>query len=83
LGEYLEVPIFSDNQTYIILAKDPIAYSRTKYIEIRYHYIRDLMAYRKATIVYYNIENILADVLTKPLPLSAYKRYIQGLISLE
>jgi hypothetical protein len=83
LGEYLEVPIFSDNQVCIALAKDPVAYSRTKYIEVQYHYIRDLVVYRKAIVAYCNTENILADVLTKPLPLPAYKRCIQRLISLE
>lgn len=76
MGEYLEVLIFSDNQGCIALAKDPIAYRRTKYIEVRYHYIRDLVAYRKASVAYCNTENMLADVLTKPLPLPAYKRCI-------
>jgi hypothetical protein len=83
LGEHLEVPIFSDNQDGIALAKDPIAHSRTKHIDIRYHYIRDLVVYGKATIAYCNTEDMLADVLTKLLPLPAYKRCIQGLMSLE
>jgi hypothetical protein len=83
LGDHLEVPILSDNQGCIALAKDPITYSRTKHIEIRYHYIRDLIAYSKATIIYCPTENILANVLIKPLLLAAFKRCIQGLISLE
>jgi hypothetical protein len=83
LGDHLEVPILSDNQGCIALAKDPIAHGRTKHIEVRYHYIRDLIAYGKATIVYCPTENMLADVLTKPLPLAAFKRCIQGLMSLE
>jgi hypothetical protein len=83
LGDHLEIPILSNNQGCIALAKDPIAYSRTKHIEVRYHYIRDLIAYGKATIVYYPTKNILADILTKPLPLAAFKRCIQGLMSLE
>jgi hypothetical protein len=77
------VPILSDNQGCIALAKDPIAYSRTKYIEVRYHYIRDLIAYSKATLAYCPTEDMLADVLTKPLPLAAFKRCIQGLMSLK
>jgi hypothetical protein len=76
------VPIYSDNQGCIALAKDPIAYSRTKYIEVRYHYIRDLIAYGKATIAYYATTDMLADILTKPLPLAAFRRCIQGLMSL-
>jgi hypothetical protein len=83
LESHLEVPILSNNEGYIALAKDPIAHGRTKHIEVRYYYIRDLIAYSKATVVYCSTENMLADVLTKPLPLAAFKRYIQGLMSLE
>jgi hypothetical protein len=83
LGSHLEVPILSDNEGCIALAKDPIAHNRTKHIEVRYHYIRDLIAYSKATVAYCSTENMLADVLTKPLPLAAFKRCIQGLMSLE
>ncbi|KAM3067034.1 hypothetical protein ACMFMG_012223 [Clarireedia jacksonii] len=83
LGSHLEVPMLSDNQGCIALAKDPIAHSRTKHIEVRYHYIRDLIAYGKATIKYCPTEDMLADVLTKPLPLVAFKRCTQGLMSLK
>jgi hypothetical protein len=57
-----------------------MAYSRTKYIEIRYYYIRQLVAYNKLVLVYIPTENILADILTKPLPIIAFRRYIEGLL---
>ena len=82
LSNTLSVPIFSDNQACIALAKDPISHSRTKHIDIRYHYIRELVAYGKTTIDYKSTEEMVADLLTKPLPLIAYKRCIQGLLSL-
>jgi hypothetical protein len=69
LGQDLIMPIFSDNQAYIALAKDPIAYSCTKHIDIRYHYIRELIAGRKTTIDYCSIVDITANILTKPLTL--------------
>lgn len=34
LKEHLYVPIYSDNQACIALAKDFVAHSRTKYIEV-------------------------------------------------
>lgn len=30
------MPILSDNQACIVLAKDPVAHSRTKHIDVRY-----------------------------------------------
>jgi hypothetical protein len=69
LGQNLTILIFSNNQACIALAKDPIAYSRTKHINIRYYYIRELIAGRKTTIDYCFIVDITADILIKPLTL--------------
>lgn len=83
LGDHLTVPVFSDNIACIALAKDPIAHSRTKHIEVRYHYIRQLVAYGKMTLTYLRTEDMLADILTKPLPITAFKRCIQGYLVLN
>ena len=47
LSNTLSVPIFSDNQACISLSKDPISHSKTKHIDVRYHYIRQLVTYGK------------------------------------
>jgi hypothetical protein len=83
LGEHLSVPIYSDNTACIALAKDPVAHSRTKHIEVRYHYIRQLVAYGKTTLAYLPTENMLADILTKPLANTAFRRCIKGLLEPE
>jgi hypothetical protein len=63
------VPIFNDNQAYIALAKDPVAYSRTKYIDVRYHYIKELVTGGKVAVDYCLITDMTADILTKSLAL--------------
>jgi len=40
LSPTLAAPIYSDNQACIALSQDPMAHSRTKHIDVRYHYIR-------------------------------------------
>ncbi len=55
--------VYEDNQGAIAIAKNPVAHSRTKHIEIKYHYIRE--AVRDGTIE--PTEEMLADILTKPL----------------
>jgi len=82
LSSTLSVPIFSDNQGCIALAKDPVAHSRTKHIDVRYHYIRELIAYQKATVEYVPTEAMKADMLTKPLSVTAFRRCIEGLFAL-
>jgi hypothetical protein len=82
LGITLLTPIFSNNQGCIVLARDPVAYSRTKYINICYYYIRELVAFNKVTIEYIPTKEMVADMLTKPLLLAALRRYIEGLFVL-
>ena len=72
------MPIFSDNQACIAVAKDPVAHRRTKHFDIRYHYIRELVSSGKVSIDYISTTDMIADVLTKPLPLAAFRRCIQG-----
>jgi len=82
LDDTLAVPIFSDNQGCIALARDPVAHSRTKHIDVRYHYIRQLVTYGKTTVEYIPTEEMVADILTKPLALTAFRRCIQRLLAL-
>ena len=51
LGVSLDEPtaLMEDNQGAIAIAKNPIAHSRIKHIDIRYHYIRE--AIHKGTII--------------------------------
>ena len=81
LTDTLSVPIFSDNQACIALAKDPVSHSRTKHIDVRYHYIRQLVAFEKTHVEYKPTGEMLADLLTKPLVLAAFRRCIQGLLT--
>jgi len=79
LTDTLATPIFSDNQACIALSKDPVAHSRTKHIDIRYHYIRQLVTFNKATVAYLPTEDMIADILTKPLTVTVFRRCIQGI----
>ena len=38
---YTKIPILCDNTSAINLAENPIQHSRTKHIDIKYHFIRD------------------------------------------
>ena len=74
------VPMHSDNQACITISQDPTGHRRTKHIDIRYHYIRELIAYGKATVAYLATQDMIADVLTKPLPAKLFDHCIRSLL---
>jgi hypothetical protein len=49
------------------MADNSIEHSRTKHIDIRYHFLRDHQLKGDITINYVSTHNQLADIFTKPL----------------
>jgi hypothetical protein len=60
-----KVPLLCDNESAIRMADNPVEHSRTKHIDIRYHFLRDYQQRGNIEIAY--IKNQLADIFTKPL----------------
>jgi hypothetical protein len=46
---------------------NPVEHSRTKHIDIRYHFLRDHQQKEDIEIAYVSTHNQLADIFTKPL----------------
>lgn len=44
--------LFSDNMRAINISKNPVQHSRTKYIDIRHHFIRDLVERKQVSLEY-------------------------------
>ena len=65
--------LMEDYQGAISIAKNPVAHSRTKHISIRYHYIREAVQERIVNLCYCPTEQMIADLLTKPLPKERFK----------
>jgi hypothetical protein len=49
------------------MADNPIEHSRTKHIDIRYHFLRDHQQWGDIEIAYVSTKEQLADIFTKPL----------------
>lgn len=61
------VPLKGDNQGLIALAHNLIFHSRTKHIDIQYHYIRDKLGAKQIELFYIPTNQIITDGLTKSL----------------
>lgn len=67
-GQSLEPTIIHcDNQSCVKLSVNPVFHDRTKYVEIQYHYIRDMVQRNAVQLRYICIEEQTTDIFTKPL----------------
>ncbi|KAJ6095264.1 Reverse transcriptase RNA-dependent DNA polymerase [Penicillium sp. IBT 16267x] len=78
------VNIFADNQGAIALASNPENHARSKHVDIKFHYQRRQVEAGNCRFTYIPTENMPADGLTKPLPTTAFRRFVHltGLTSL-
>jgi hypothetical protein len=59
------VRIDCDSQSAIFLVKNPTYHSKTKHIDIRYHFVRDMVEENKVLLMKVDTLNNVADSLTK------------------
>jgi hypothetical protein len=59
--------LFCDNISAINISKNLVLHSRTKHIEIRYHFIRNLVEEQLLELTFIPTKQQLADLFTKPL----------------
>jgi hypothetical protein len=56
-----------DSTISINVAKNPMLHSRTKHIEVRYHFLRDDVQKGNIDVIHVPTQKQLADILTNPL----------------
>ena len=61
------ISVFSDNTSVINLSKNLVQHSKSKHIEILYHFIRDLVEEKIKSLEFIHMNNQKADIFTKPL----------------
>lgn len=59
--------LFIENSSAIQISKNSVQHSKTKHIDIRHHFIRELVEEKTISIAYIKIKHQLAKILTKPL----------------
>jgi hypothetical protein len=61
------IPLLCYNESTIEIAYNPCEHSRTKHIDIRYHFLRDHAIKGDIVISHVGTNDQLADIFTKPL----------------
>ena len=60
--------IYEDNTACIAQSKNPVNFKRSRHVNLRFHYLRELTETREVECSYISTHEQLADALTKPLP---------------
>ena len=71
--------VYYDNTSAINILKNPVQHSHTKHIDIRHHFVRDLVETQVLSLQFIPTEHQLVDLFTKPLDGSRFE-YLKNAI---
>ncbi|GKB50906.1 retrovirus-related pol polyprotein from transposon TNT 1-94, partial [Tanacetum coccineum] len=82
---YDKVPIYCDSKSAIAISCNPVQHTRTKHIDVRYHFIKDHVEKGTIELYFVGTEFQLADLFTKSLPEARFKFLVEklGMMSRE
>ena len=64
--------IMCDNSSMIKLSKNPVMHGRSKHIDVRFHFLKDLTKEEVVKLVHCGTNDQVVDILTKPLKLEVF-----------
>ena len=76
------VTIFYDNQSTIHLTKHQFFYERSKHIDVKLHFVRDVVMKGSIVVEKIQIEENPSDMLTKAIPRAKFKHCLD-LVGIE
>jgi len=68
------IPLLVDSTSAISVAKNLVLHSRTKHIDVRFHFLRDHYEKGDIDLIHVVTQNQLADIFSKPLEFSTFVR---------
>jgi hypothetical protein len=75
IGSNDRTVIKCDNSSSIKLSINPIMHGRCKHIDVRFHYLRDLVKDEVIMLEYCKTQDQVADLMTKPLKLESFCKF--------
>lgn len=70
--------MYEDNQSAIKLVKNGESKNKTKYVDVKYHFVTDLIKKNIVEIQYCPTEDMVADMITKPLGAVKLRTHREG-----
>ncbi|GKE38969.1 hypothetical protein Tco_1462374 [Tanacetum coccineum] len=72
-----KVPMYCDSKAAIAISCNPVQHSRTKYIDVRYHFIKEQVEKGIVELFFVETEYQSADLFTKSLPEDRFKYLVR------
>ncbi|GJT07239.1 putative ribonuclease H-like domain-containing protein [Tanacetum coccineum] len=76
---FMHTMINIDNNSTICIVKNPVSHTKTKHIEIRYHFIRDCYDKKLIQVVKIYTDHNFADLLTKALDVGRFQYLVASI----
>nr|GFA00680.1 hypothetical protein [Tanacetum cinerariifolium] len=74
-----KIPMYYDSKAAIAISCNPVQYSLTKHIDVRYHFIKEKVKKGIIELFFVGTEYQLADLFTKALPKERFKYLVRRL----
>ncbi|MCO5602534.1 hypothetical protein L7F22_056667 [Adiantum nelumboides] len=71
--------IYTNSQSALTVARNPVFHAHTKHIEVHYHYNRERLSARKISLAYVPTEDNLAYLFTKALSCEKFEAFCKAL----
>nr|KYP33371.1 Retrovirus-related Pol polyprotein from transposon TNT 1-94 [Cajanus cajan] len=71
--------IYCDSRSAIELSKNPVMHGRSKHIDVRFHFLRNLTKTGTVKMMHCGTQEQIADILTKPLKLDTFLKLRKSL----
>ena len=71
--------VLCDNSSTIKLSKNPVMHRRSKHIDVRFHFLRDLTRDGVVELKHCGTQEQIADIMTKPLKLDVFLKLRKSL----
>nr|GEX72414.1 retrovirus-related Pol polyprotein from transposon TNT 1-94 [Tanacetum cinerariifolium] len=74
-----KIPMYCDSKAAIAISYNPVQHSRTKHIDVRYHFIKEKVEKGIVELFFVETEYQLADLFTKALPVERFSYLVRRL----
>ena len=68
-----------DSQAAIAYTKDPKYHGKPKHIDIKYNFVRDLVAQEEVNMKYISTHDMVTDPFTKLIPRDTFNRHVRSI----
>lgn len=78
-GSEVSVHLYCDSTSALAMMQNAVLSQRTKHVDVAHHYVREKVAAKMLTVSHVSTKDMVADILTKPLQVSAIESCRAGL----